>query len=166
VRDVGRLEYEPHPPHHHWHLEPFERYELRSVARPGVVVRDRKSGFCLIDRYGQASLRAVKTTQPRFTGDCATGRPDARRVVEGSSPGYRDRYPAFFHGQDIDLADLPAGLYTLVHRVNPERRIREQRYTNNAASLLLRLSWPDGRDDKPVVAILRRCEVGETCGPP
>ena len=50
VRGVGRLRYVVSPDHRHWHYLGFERYEL---ARPDgrTLVRDRKSGFCLGDRY-------------------------------------------------------------------------------------------------------------------
>jgi hypothetical protein len=165
VPRIGRLRYEPHPPHFHWHLQPFEAYTLRSVANPNVVVRDRKSGFCLVDRYGNAVLPAPKIAPPRFTSNCATGRPGARTVVEGSSPGYRDRYPAFFHGQDVDVTGLPAGLFVLAHQANPLRAAREARYTNDAASVLLRLTWPDGQAEKPMVEVLRSCETTATCRP-
>ena len=166
VRDVGHLHYELHSPHHHWHLQSFVRYELRRARDFGLVVRDRKSGFCLIDRWGRVSPRLPGTGPPRFVGDCGAGQPDARRVVEGTSVGYVDRYPAFFHGQSLDLSRLPAGRYVLVHRANPERAMRELRYSDDAASVLLRLSWPDGRASAPRVSILRRCEASERCPAP
>lgn len=162
---VGSLAFEPHAPHFHWHLQQFERYELRSVTRPSLVARDRKSGFCLIDRWGRAARNVKKQRKPRFVGDCGTAKPDARRVVEGSSPGYRDRYPAFFHGQDIEIEGLPAGRYVLVHRANPERLMRESDYSNNEASALVELSWPAGRKQSPVVEVLRSCETGTSCPP-
>ena len=59
-------------------------------------------------------------------------------MVEGTSVGYVDRYPAFFHGQELDVTRLPAGRYVLVHRANPDRTMRELRYSDNAASVLLR----------------------------
>lgn len=163
---VGELAYEPHAPHSHWHLEPFERYELHSLRQPGVVVRDRKSGFCLIDRWGRAARVVKKQRKPRFIGDCATGRPEATQVVQGSSPGYRDRYPAFFHGQDVEIQGLPEGRYVLVHRANPERLLREADYTDNEASALIELSWPRGRAQPPAVRVLRMCETGADCSPP
>ncbi|MDH4345097.1 MAG: lysyl oxidase family protein [Thermoleophilia bacterium] len=164
VRDIGLLHYERHEPHFHWHLQDFVRYELHAVSSGSLVARDRKTGFCLIDRYGRASRTIPGTGPPRFVGDCATGRPEARTVVEGSSVGYRDWYPALFHGQDLDLTGLPAGLYRLVHRANPERAMRELRYSNNDASLLLRLSWPGGPTAEPVVRVLRRCPGTARCG--
>jgi hypothetical protein len=156
------LRYELHPPHRHWHLDDFVRYELRSLDGE-VLVRDRKSGFCLVDRWGRAERPGLATPRPRFLGDCAAQQPDALRVEEGSSVGYTDRYPAFFHGQDLELTGLPGGPYLLVQTANPERRLRELDYANNAASLLLRLSWPDGRAEEPRVEVLRRCASTGRC---
>jgi Tol biopolymer transport system component len=165
THDVGRLHYEVHPPHRHWHLESFVRYELRRARDDAVTVRDRKSGFCLIDRWGTVSPRIPGSGPPRFVGDCEAGRPDARRVMQGTSVGYVDRYPAFFHGQALDVTRLPAGRYVLVHRANPDRAMRELRYSDDAASVLLELTWPDGSSSAPRVSVLRRCGTGERCPP-
>jgi hypothetical protein len=162
VRRVGSLRYERHPPHWHWHFEPFERYELRRASDHGLVGRDRKSGFCLVDRYGRASRRLNGVRPPRFVSDCGTLRPQLRRVEEGSSRGYVDRYPAFFHGQDIDITNVPAGVYELVHRVNPDRLVVEEVYSNDAASLRIRISWPRG-GRPPRITVLRVCESSERC---
>ena len=166
LRGAGVLRYERHPPHRHWHLDDFVRYELRSLDGR-VVVRDRKSGFCLIDRWGFARrVRGIEPALPRFVGDCATLQPDALRVEQGSSVGYTDRYPAFFHGQDLDLTGLPPGRYVLVQTANPERRLREVDYANNAASLLVRLSWSSGNGSAPRIQVLRTCAGSATCDPP
>jgi Tol biopolymer transport system component len=165
VRDIGRLHYELHSPHFHWHFQSFVRYELRRAADFGLVVRDRKSGFCLIDRWGRASPQVRGTGPPRFVGDCGARQPDARRVLEGTSVGYVDRYPAFFHGQELDVTHLPVGRYVLVHRANPERAMRELRYSDDAASALLRVTRPGGRSAAPRVSVLRRCETSERCPP-
>ena len=165
VREVGRMRYEPHEPHHHWHVKSFVTYQLHRAEDFAVVARDGKSGFCLIDRWGQVSPRIPGTGPPRFVGDCVSGRPDAARVVQGTSAGYVDRYPAFFHGQELDVTRLPAGRYVLVHRANPRRALRELRYSNNAASLLLRLTWPNGTSSAPRVSVLRRCAASERCRP-
>ncbi len=163
VRRVGRLRYEAHPPHRHWHVQPFERYELRRAATGELVGRDRKSGFCLVDRYGLASVRVPRLRPPRFVSSCGQGAPQLRRVEEGSSPGYVDRYPAFFHGQDVDVTGLPAGEYLLVHRANHERLLREARYSNNAASARIRIAWPRGVASPPTVTVLARCGASERC---
>jgi hypothetical protein len=163
VHAVGTLRYQSHPPHLHWHFQEFEIYELRRAADHEIVGRDRKSGFCLVDRYGHTSVRVAHTGPPRFLGNCGAGDPGLRRVEQGSSPGYVDRYPAFFHGQDVDVTAIPAGVYVLVHRANPTRRVREVRYSNDTASVRLRLTWPAGRAALPRVTVLRRCPASEFC---
>jgi hypothetical protein len=157
---AGRLRYTVAPPHRHWHLMDFQRFELRRASDFALVVRDRKVGFCLRDRYG-VSIRPPRSLEPPvFVGNCAQGRPRALAVEQGSSPGYTDRYRAHFHGQSLDLRGIPAGLYVLVHRANADGRIEELDYTNNAASSLLRLTWRAGQ---PVVTVLRRCPDSERC---
>ena len=47
--------------------------------------------------------------------------------------------------------------------MNPEREIREIRYGNDAASVLLWLRRPDGPGTRPVVRVLRVCEHTEFC---
>jgi hypothetical protein len=163
VPGVGRLRYESHPPHNHWHFQPFERYELRRASDNAFLVRDGKSGFCLIDRYGRASRPVPNVRPPRFVSDCGAYQPQLRRVEEGSSPGYVDRYPAFFHGQDVDVTGLPAGEYVLVHLANPERLARELAYSNNAASVRIRLTWPAGKAAAPTVQVLARCGDSADC---
>ena len=54
--DAGRLRYTYSPTHTHWHLLDFQRYELRTLDGR-LIVRDRKSGFCLADHYGLARRR-------------------------------------------------------------------------------------------------------------
>jgi len=164
VGEIGRLAYESHPPHRHWHLEPYEAYELRRASDETFAGRDGKSGFCLLDRWGHALRRpGIVPGTPRFVGDCAALQPEARLVDEGSSVGYTDRYPGFFHGQDIDITGLEPGLYELVHRANPERRIRELRYSNNDASALIRISPVSGATGVLTATILRRCPASDRC---
>lgn len=163
VRRVGRMRYEYHSPHFHWHFQPFVRYELRAAADHRLLVRDRKSGFCLIDRWSRALTKVPGVKPPRFTSNCGERNRNVRVVELGSSRGYSDVYPAFYHGQDINLTGVPDGRYVLVHRANPQRRIRELRYGNDAASVLLWLRRPDGPGTRPVVRVLRVCEHTEFC---
>ena len=163
---AGEMRFEAHPPHHHWHLEPFDGYELRRAADGALLRRDRKTGFCLLDRWGTAPLpEGRRRGPPRFLGDCAAGRPDARTVEEGSSVGYTDRYPQFFHGQEVEVTGIPAGLYVLVHRANPAHRMRELTFANDVASVLIRLRRPAGPDAPPTIEVLRACDRTDVCRP-
>src|SRR5215210_7568007 len=51
VEGVGGLRYVRSPDHEHWHLLGFERYELGRAGGRARLVTDRKTGFCLGDRY-------------------------------------------------------------------------------------------------------------------
>ncbi len=155
VENAGRLRFTVAWPHFHWHYLAFDRYELQRVGDGSVAVRDRKEGFCLADHYGIA--RGVPHGPPRFLANCERFNRGAGYVEEGTSVGYTDRYPAFYEGQSLDLTRLAPGTYRLVHTVNPDFHLRELRYDDNSASLLIRLSRPDGRGAAPHVATLRTC---------
>jgi hypothetical protein len=157
--NAGRLRYTPESTHTHWHLLDFQRYELRR-GDGTLVVRDRKSGFCLADHYGYAARRVAAFRGPRFLGNCAASNPQALRVEQGTSTGYTDLYPPHFHGQNLELRGVPAGTYVLVHRANPTQQLEEIDYTNNAASLRIRLTWKNG---VPQVENLRTCQDSDRC---
>ena len=155
---VAQFRYTNSPPHHHWHLMRFDSFELRTLGGH-TLVRDRKSGFCLADHWG-AAPGLWPGRRPHFLGDCAQYHPEATRVVMGTTPGYTDRYPAFFHGQNVDVTRVPAGIYDLTHRVNASMQLHELRYENDAASVRLRLSWRKGY---PSVRVLRSCPATANC---
>ena len=164
VRGAGVLRYVNSADHSHWHLVPFMRYELRSAATGKPVGRDNKTGFCLGDRYeSQGPKLPAKPAQPVWTEECGRNRPNDRVVREGISVGYGDDYHALLEGQSIDVTRLRAGRYVLVHRVNPDSRLRETTYANNAASMLLELRWPGGYERPPSVTVVRRCTETAQC---
>jgi lysyl oxidase/WD40 repeat protein len=154
ARGVGLVRYRHADTHMHWHYLAFVRYELR-LPDGRRVFRDRKSGFCLVDRHPPPNAPAAV-----FTGNCGQLDPLARSIREGISPGWTDRYPAYYHGQNLDVSGLPGGLYVLVQHVNPLLYLRESDYANNAASVLLRLSWKGGR---PSIRVLRSCPDSDRC---
>ena len=158
---IGALRFVIAYPHEHWHLMDFQRYELRRASDNALVVRDRKSGFCLADHWGHIlGYLPGKPSRPVFRSNCGQHEPGSLDVAEGTSVGYTDRYPAFFHGQNLDVTNVPAGTYVLVHRTNPSLTLRELRYENNAASVLISLTRPDGR---PSVKVLAACPGSEWC---
>jgi hypothetical protein len=130
----------------------FVHAELRSAGDFTLRVRDHKSGFCIADHYGTAI--GVPHGPPRFLSSCEQFNPRAAFVEEGASVGYTDRYPAFFHGQQLDITGLKGGSYWLVHRANEDFHLRESRYDDNTASVLIRLVWRNGT---PSVTRLRAC---------
>jgi hypothetical protein len=163
IRGIGTIRYTHSGGHDHWHHLFFDRYELRRASDHRLVRPDRKTGFCLGDRYDSDRSFASKPPRAVITGSCLLHEPGARSVAMGISVGYGDDYRAYLEGQSIDVTSLPAGRYELVHRVNGNRRLRETRYSNNAASVLVRLSWPNGSDDRPAVDVLKRCPGRGRC---
>jgi len=155
---VAQLRYTNSPPHHHWHLMRFDSFELRSPDGQ-LLVRDRKSGFCLADHYGAAPGR-WPGRRPHYLGNCDQFNPSATHVLMGTTPGYTDRYPAFFHGQNVDITGVPTGIYVLTHRVNAAMQLRELRYDNDAASVRIRIRWVRGY---PTVRVLRSCQATALC---
>ena len=155
---VGQLRYTNSAPHHHWHLMKFVTFTMTTLTGD-LLVSDRKSGFCLADHWG-AAPGVWPHRHARFLGDCEQYHPDATRVVEGTSVGYTDRYPAFFHGQNVDITHVKSGIYDLVHRANPSMLLHELRYENDAASVRVRLAWHAGT---PRVTVLRACQSTSRC---
>jgi sugar lactone lactonase YvrE len=164
--NVGILRYTPSPEHSHWHYLRFETYELRRGGDFALIVRDHKSGFCLADHYGYAAVQLRVKPRPRFLGSCAKGHPEATWVEQGSSVGFTDRYPANYHGQNLDITGLGAGTYWLVHRANPFGSLHEITRANDNASVLMRITWPHGHSSTPTISTLRICEGAERCAAP
>ena len=138
----GEIRFVESETHRHWHFLDFERYDILT-ADGKAVGRDRKTGFCLGDRYN-ASRSVVlpgEPDQPVWTQECGRGQPERLVVREGISPGYGDDYVPRLEGQSIDITDLPAGHYVLRHRVNVDRVLRESDYANNSADVPFELSW-------------------------
>ena len=160
---IGIWRYNGSPSHSHWHFVHYQRYELRR-ADGSVLVRDRKSGFCLGDRYGAAPGQIEnRIPSPVFRGFCDLYQPHARRVDGGTSVGYSDRYHSGLDGQNLDVTNVAAGRYVLVNRANPQLSIHELRYTNDAASVAIDLTWQRGRSRQPSVRVVKTCPDSDHC---
>ena len=158
---VGAWRYNTSVDHSHWHLVGFQRYELRR-GDGSVVVRDRKSGFCIGDRYGIAPGRiAGRAGRPFFRGFCNRYEPAATQVDAGTSVGFSDRYHSRLDGQNLDITRIPAGRYVVVNRANPTMAVHELRYENNAASVAIRITRRRGAG--PEVKILATCPDSIRC---
>jgi hypothetical protein len=159
---VGAMRYARSADHAHWHYLGFERYELVELRAGGYepVARDRKTGFCLGDRYRAFHDMPGMPAKPVYRGRCGLRKPGLLSIRRGISVGYGDDYSAFLEGQSLPLDGLPAGEYVLVHRVNTDGRLRERTLANNAASVRIALRWRDGR---PSVLRLARCPETDRC---
>src|SRR5919198_1974908 len=153
-KGVGRLRYNVNPSHSHWHLLPFERYELRTLGGKQIV-RDHKSGFCLSNDYrSPLPTLGPGAAQPSQGSECAKDKPRALGVLERIAVGWGDIYVPAKEGQAIDISGVAPGDYDLVHRVNVARVLREARYSNDDASMRIRLLPPPTPNDLPSVVVL------------
>jgi hypothetical protein len=187
--------YEPAPSHEHWHLQGFERFQLRRLDGT-TIAQDRKNGMCLGDRYTnrEASTlpRAVKDTDTPLgrlhhelafnTGsrassyNCQRGRDPSSKLLElreGISVGQGDDYTYGIDYQWLDITRVPSGLYLVVNEANSRRALVEKRYDNNAASIVVSIQWPGGAADPPAtvtappdVEMVASCPDSATCAPP
>ena len=160
VPGVGKVRYVVSPDHRHWHLLGFDHYELRRAGRRSAVVRDRKTGFCLGDRYAVPRRLPSAAPKPVYTSRCGLEEPELLAIQEGISVGYGDDYTANLEGQYLPLTGLRAGRYVLVHTVNAKRGLRELDYSNDSASLLIELRW---HGHSPLVRVLRTCADTARC---
>jgi serine protease len=169
VPDVGRMAYVASPDHSHWHYLQFERYELqgyvlRHAGSTRTLVTDRKTGFCLGDRYRVTTRRVPRAVPEKvYRSRCGLTERELLQLREGISVGYGDDYDAFLEGQDLPLSGLADGRYVLVHRVNRNRHLHEFSHKNNASSVLLDLRWRDG---EPHLRVLRTCPDTARCERP
>jgi len=162
VTGAGRLRYNVNPSHSHWHLLPFERYELRTLAG-AQIVRDHKSGFCLTSDHRSPLQTLGPPAAKPILSECARDRPRALRVLEGIAVGWGDIYIPAKEGQAIDINGVAPGDYDLVHRVNAGRLLREADYSNDDSSLRIRLLPAPTTDGLPTVLVLKTCETGIRC---
>ena len=162
VSDVGDLAYVVSADHQHWHYVGFDRYELRRAGSEQAVVRDRKSGFCLGDRYRVVSrvVTGAAAEASLHRASAAGPAPDLSHLVEGISVGYGDDYDAFLEYQELPLDGLPDGSYVLVHTVNAEHACGSSRTPTTRR----RCSWTcAGTPGQPAVQVLASCPDTDRC---
>jgi hypothetical protein len=142
---AGEVRYVDSETHRHWHVLRFERYELRALDGR-LVAPDRKTGFCLGDRYDSHRNASIpgEPEDPVWIGECGRGQPERLVLRQGLSPGFGDDYVPRLEGQHVDVTDVPEGRYRLVHRVNADLALRESDYTNNSASVVVVLERVGG----------------------
>ncbi|WP_158850937.1 lysyl oxidase family protein [Saccharothrix deserti] len=171
--------YEPAATHEHWHLLGFEHFQLRTPSGD-TLVTDRKTGFCLGDRYetgdrlpnrpGKGDSPEEELADVLAGNQCGHHVPEALTVMQGISVGHGDAYLHTVDFQWLDITTVPSGVYDVVNVVNGDRTLMEKSYTNNASSMAISVRWPGGATeppaqiiDPPQVKLLRNCPGRERC---
>uniref|UniRef100_A0A8D9AQY5 Lysyl oxidase homolog 2 n=1 Tax=Cacopsylla melanoneura TaxID=428564 RepID=A0A8D9AQY5_9HEMI len=130
--NIGNVPFRPFIPKHLWkyhqcHLhyhsmEVFATFDILDRAG-NRVAQGHKASFCLEDNECNGYAR------PQYA--CANF------GDQGISPNCSDIYRSTIDCQWIDITELNPGLYTFKVTINPEFKVPEQRYDNNAVSCTL-----------------------------
>lgn len=137
---VGNFSF--HPSHGHWHFDDYALYELRlqlpdgspDYSPAGLAATGTKVSFCLMDTYQVAPPPEPSTflDNRAFYASCPG-------VLQGISPGWADIYGSRLSGQQIIIAGVPDGDYTVVATVNFAHRILESTYDDNTSFTKVKL---------------------------
>lgn len=120
-----------HQTHLHYHYSDFIVYDLTVEAGENLEELSgilQKSTFCLRD------ISRVLTDMP-------AAKPDATykicgKELQGVSVGWGDTYYYNYPDQALNVESLPSGTYRLTFIANPEKRLEELAYSNNASYVI------------------------------
>ncbi|MFQ5608361.1 MAG: lysyl oxidase family protein, partial [Candidatus Zixiibacteriota bacterium] len=137
-RDIPAGEFTYHPTHDHIHFDNWSVYRLREVL-PGdsvgtIIAEGDKTSFCILD------FEVYDATLPNYLPGGAFFTCD--QSVQGISVGWIDIYTKDLPGQQIDVTDIPDGVYWLESEVDPLNLILESDETNNIARIKVVIGSP------------------------
>lgn len=150
---AARMKYQPGG-HNHWHLQQFDRFDLRNPATGAVLRRSPKVGFCLGSRYPVQPPVPGAPAMPTINHNCGRYLPGLMRMREGIDVGWTDDYAALVEGQSIDVTGLPAGRYLVVHQADPGRLLIVGDRTDDTSYALVELSSPRSAGGLPGVTVV------------
>ena len=129
----GRLEYDNHDGHDHWHFRDFAAYSLLDENK-GHVVPSGKEAFCLAPTDLIDLTVEGAEFRPFLTGlATACGESDSLWIREVLAAGWGDTYAQYRPGQSFNITRLPNGKYFVKVLANPDDRLYETTTTNNVA---------------------------------
>jgi hypothetical protein len=135
-RLAGKFIY--HPTHDHIHVENWTQFHLRQVLPDSgvgaIIASGDKTSFCVLD------LSVYDSSLPNYNPsgqfhNCSS-------TIQGLSVGWADTYSKDLDGQNIDITNVPDGVYWLEAQVDPDTAMLESRDTNNASRVLVVIGNP------------------------
>jgi mono/diheme cytochrome c family protein len=141
-----------------WETASVAAAELRR-AGSGRILRRASVSLCLADGAPAQDMPPTAPAEAVYGPGCGRGDAAPTGLEVGVSSGWRARAAA----AELELSGLRAGRYVLTLRTDAERALLQARVAPAAASALVELSWPRGRDAAPLVRTLRRCPDRARC---
>jgi len=131
VHDVGCSVF--HPQHHHWHIENFASYELKSggALNGATVASSTKVSFCVIDVHHIVSPPGSPSSP--YYSSCG------RNDTTGISVGWSDEYRSTLAGQYVVINEVADGIYCLLSTADPLNHILESNDSNNSAGVSIQI---------------------------
>lgn len=122
-----------HQSHLHYHFADFILYDLEPVDVEGIAPDLSgvlaKSTFCIRD-ISKVVLDLSHSKKDAVYEICG-------KEKQGISVGWGDAYFYTYPDQNLNITDLPSGLYRLTFKANPDRLFDEVTYDNNTSSALI-----------------------------
>jgi hypothetical protein len=126
-----------HEEHNHVHFDDYANYILEEdTANPQNVRKGTKTSFCIMDTTA-VNIQMAGASQSAVFDWCPTQDPDFN--TQGMSIGWGDTYGSHLPGQELYIADLPAGMYRLRHAFDPKNRVREVSDDDNESCVKIRI---------------------------
>ena len=136
-RFVGNFVF--HETHDHWHFEDFVEFELYNLKNSQELdqklLSTGKMTFCLHDYAplpedfpGKPDRIVYPWCNPKSAG------------TQGISVGWADTYLSDVPGQELDITDLPDGIYAFRSVVDPKNLIAEKNEDNNFSLSFIEIS--------------------------
>jgi hypothetical protein len=142
-----------HPDHHHWHQDLVADFVLRSGSLDGpIVAQATKVTYCLIDFDAWNGLGSDKTYI------------DCNSELQGISAGFGDEYHHSTEGQEVDVTQVPAGIYHLTHEADPSNKWLEWSDANNTSWTKFELKRTSGSGNGKIVILEESACTGLACG--
>jgi hypothetical protein len=137
---VGTMEWDPDPTHHHWHFKDFATYSLVGEDESTVAVSGKES-FCLAntDAVDMTGDGAKMTINYDDLGSSCGGH-GAQSIRESLAAGWGDTYVQYRAGQSLPIKNVPDGTYFIKVQANPEGNLIESDTTNNSSLREIHLS--------------------------
>ncbi|WIG16353.1 lysyl oxidase family protein [Kocuria rosea] len=132
------MRYETFDGHDHFHLQEFQRYQLRPEGSDEWR-GSRKEGWCLRDDGSLRGAPSRYSDEDYYCGEDEEN--DITELTQGMSEGWVDSYSWYLEGQYIELAGLELpGNFCLEAEADPNGALIEKSDDNNVTSTLVRIT--------------------------